>query len=289
MVESQWSDSLAWLDIRRPWQPGVDDVVYTERKSNAVELTLGRTRVPDVDFAVDLPGLRGLIVDGPVRDDRAAFAAEGLELLALRTRCKLPADLRRLHGLRSLALAWRPGLETMSGLSALETLQLQGFQGDDLSFLGSKPALDFMRLKCVNQQFRLDGIEGAPQLRELWIQDGRLESLHPLGGMTQLRELTVVADFNGIEGTVSLEPLLSHRDLVWLALSGWERVESLKPIRQLPALRNIGIREMEVVDGDLTPLLDLPPGATFMIRDDRPHYSHTVAEIEHLRKSVHKG
>lgn len=55
-------------------------------------------------------------------------------------------------------------------------------------------------------------------------------------------------------------------------------VRSLAPLRELPpALNRRAVGTVE--DGDLTPLLSLPPHVERVTFEDRLHYSHTIDEL----------
>lgn len=261
-------------DTERYVSGGYDTVVLTPERGDKVTL----------DFLRDLPNLRGIDIDGPVRDDTPVFDVPSLEVLTLLTRSKKPLRLDALPNLRELAVHDRPGLDGVAALT-LRRLLVAGWRGADLTFLGDQPELGYLRVEGRKQRARLDGVERAPRLDELMVLDVCLESVEPLRGLANLRELHLT----GVPGMPAEQPwdlsaLAGKPRLAWFHAGHQGPIRSLAPLRDLPALTSVGVGVgAEILDGDLSVLVDLPPHVSVGPFDARDHYTHTPQEVRRLR------
>jgi hypothetical protein len=202
-----------------------------------------------------------------------------LEELGLLTGCARPLRLDRSPGLRALAVDDRPGLDSVAGLSGLVSLTVTRFKRTDLRFIGDQPALEFLRLEGRHGRVSLDGVQGCPSLTELAVYELSVEALEPLAALHQLRELYITPEpKTPPERGWNLEFVDGLPRLEWLKLGA--PVQSLAPLGKAKRLVSVGLGS--VLDGDLTPLLDLPPSVTVVV-DDAPHHSHSARAIERLR------
>jgi hypothetical protein len=264
----------------RPWRPsdterfidsGADAVVMSFRRDTGRQITL--------DFLRDLPGLRRVDIQGPLKDDTPAFDVPDLEALGLYTGCARPLRLDRSPGLRILAVDDRPGLDEVGRLTNLASLTVARFKRTDVTFLGEHPSLELLRLEGRHGRVSLDGVGRCPALTEVAVYELSVDALEPLAALHQLRELYITPEpKTPPERPWNLEAVTGLPQLQWLKLGA--PVQSLAPLRQAKHLVSVGFGS--VVDGDLTPLLDLPPSVTVVV-DDAPHHSHTVREIARLR------
>jgi hypothetical protein len=264
----------------RPWRPS-DTERFIDRGADAVVMFFDRDtgREVTLDFLRDLPGLRRVDVQGRLRDDTPAFDVPDLHALGLFTGCGKPLRLDRSPGLQTLAVDDRPGLEEVARLADLAALTVARFKRTDLAFLGEHPALAFLRLEGRHGRVSLDGVQRCPALTEVAVYELSVDALEPLAGLSQLRELYITPEPKTAPARPwNLEAVAGLPRLEWLKLGA--PVQSLAPLRTGRHLRSVGFGT--VVDGDLTPLLDLPPSVTVVV-DDAPHHSHTARQIQQLR------
>jgi hypothetical protein len=240
-----------------------------------------------LDFLRPLPDLRYLSVQGPVADDSAVNAIESLEHLTLLTRSRVPLAVDRLHYLHHLGVDAQRDLTGIHGLTGLQRLYLAGWRGPDLSFLGDKPMLVWLRLDGRPGRLSLDGIESCVGLRELEVLDYRLPSLAPLRGLTALERLLLSGPRRvPADNDLNLEDLVGMQSLGSLRLINAGTIRSLAPLHRLSRLRDFRFNEVAIADGNLAALFTLPswvgivPPTRFI--DDPHRYSHSINQLREL-------
>ncbi|TYC14600.1 hypothetical protein FXF65_17305 [Actinomadura syzygii] len=222
-----------------------------------------------LDFLEDCTGLRYLEVNGRIRDDLASFRLPDLRELVLLTRSPRAIPGFAAAGLTRLGIDDRPGKEHIAELRQLRELLIWYWKGTDLSFLGdAPPPLRSLRLEGRKQLATLDGIEGCRDLSELWVRDAQVESLEPLRELTGLRVLRLMPGYQPkVRTRLDLSVLTGMKGLETIALVYTGEIVSLRPLRELPALREVRIRA-DILDGDLSPLDDLPADAVVVRPDE---------------------
>ena len=119
------------------------------------------------------------------------------------------------------------------------------------------------------------GIERFDSLETLEILHApRLTSIDGLAALRRLRRLELA----GCKRLDTLQPVFALTELGFLNASEIGGRPSLRGIERLERLEEIDFAATVVGDGDLSPLLRLARLARVSF-DDRPHYSHTRAEI----------
>jgi hypothetical protein len=258
-----------WMPNEHPWAEGVGawtdaaPRAYVNGEYNGVYYQFERAvRHTNLNFLRVLPHLRYVEINGRVTDDTAVFGLPNLEELILLTRCRRPIPEIRAP-LKRLAFDDRPGKERLATLSALQGLVVWGWRGQDLQFAAPIGSLEKIKLEATNQLISLNGLQSCRNLAELEILDARAISLVPLRELTHLRVLRligspdidqeVVLDLSDIAGVAELED-------VTITYAG--AVKSLKPLLEMPRLREVRLRQTLVLDDDLSPLDRLPEGTT---------------------------
>lgn len=135
-----------------PWTPEAAQK-FRENGYDGLSVLAGREWTPqNLDFLLELPGLRSLDVTGKVREDRAAFRIASLEDLTLITGSELPIPDEPQPRLARLCLVDRPA--------------------------PPHPVIDFAAFT-------------SPALTRLWIMNAaRLRNIGALKKLPFLRELT---------------------------------------------------------------------------------------------------
>ncbi|MEU7925318.1 hypothetical protein [Micromonospora sp. NPDC049107] len=265
MLGSQTVNPGEYLLSDSVWREG-DTRRYVEGGCDAVFLAFdsdtGRTL--DLSFLRDLPNLRRVAIEGPLRDDTLVFELEDLLGLSLLTRSKKAARLDLTPKLDTLVLSERPGLETIGALSALQHLTIDRYAGSDLTLLGAKSELVYLRIEGRKAALSLHGVEEAHQLRQLEVVDAAVDSLEPLARLVELQEVVVRPNARSAPvEPLRLDPVAGLPNLHTLRLGA---IASASPLAAASGLRRLVVGT--VLDGDLRPLIDLPDHVVVTVLDN---------------------
>lgn len=260
--------------------------------------------VRSVDFS-RLPALRSVFLnDAPTVENLSA--ARSLQALFLeRPRISDLSGLEGMQQLRSLKI--RTALKLVS-LRGIETLEITELAVDGAKALGSIGAVANLRnLRKLELRFtaavadleqigavhslqellliggpRLRGlefVEGLSGLQELVIANTTVDaqvSLAPLSGLSHLRVLGLGPGINAAEAPEHIGALIN---LEVLSLEQLPPLESIAFVRGLSRLYSLKIHRTPILDGDLSPLLDLPSLARVYVHPYRKHYAPSEAEL----------
>jgi hypothetical protein len=228
----------------------------------------------DLSFVSRVPELRGLLVfDWTLEEISVVHRLHELRVLELHTYDRGELDFAAFPRLEVCSLHWRPGAASLFGAVSLRELAVESFNRrslDPFAKLGAlrslsvsngpAPALGrvadlenlrVLRLRGMRKLRDLQGIERLTRLEELDLSEAPIGDLGPLRHLTQLRRLQ---------------------------LSDVGSLESLAPLAALPLEALLFDGDVDVRDGDLTPLLEIAPLRTvgFM---EREHYNRRRADF----------
>lgn len=281
MSESPRSEQGRWKALstgRKRWTSD-HTRLYIEHGYNSVDYAVygELARGEDLSFLRDLPGLKGLSLDGDIRDDTVVFDLYQLEGLTNFLPIKKPLRLERLSRLEDLSLRWRPGMESVAPLQRLTYIEGYRWAGESLESLGDKPELDFLRLEIKRKhRLSLKGVRGLTKLRKLWLAYGETTDWQEVASVPSLQEIVV----DGCKG-IDLEAVCQLPNLRILRIINGGSLASLAPLRNVPTLEEFA-SDSDVVDGEMTPLLELP-NLEYIAVSNKKHFSHTQEKIEAIR------
>ncbi|WP_345469189.1 hypothetical protein [Actinoallomurus oryzae] len=151
----------------------------------------------------------------------------------------------------------------------LQELAIWLWKGQNLAFLDdAELPLRKLRLEGKKQVATLEGLSGCRELAEVEVREARIESLEPLSGLTALRSVRVLPGPTKGEACLDLSDLTRLQGLEELHLVYAGAVRSLRPLLDLPALRDVRLRGTEILDGDWSPLSSLATRTTVVRPDE---------------------
>ncbi|BFV60503.1 hypothetical protein KCMC57_up56070 [Kitasatospora sp. CMC57] len=234
----------------------------------------------DISFVAALPNLRSLRLGLGIGNPTPTAECRDLTLLHVSGRQKGRLDLSGLRALRELEAPVAIGLETVAGLPALESLTALSWRRGALELLGAHRHLRFLRIECAARtgELSLAGAAGLPELRTLWIYDGRLTETAELLAAERLEEIRLVgAKAPSVEFAARLPGLQR------LVLENCGPLDSLAALADHPSLVEVAVVGNTVVqDGNLHPLVDNPRLRHVAVERGAAHYSHTPAQVRRL-------
>lgn len=262
--------------VHQEWNEKVANII----KQNSVleiELNDGKGwRGDNIDFLVQFPDLRSLTIRKlNLKSVAAINSLTKLESLSLSTYCQTPILFDRMGGLRHCEIEWRTGSETLFDCLSLRTLTIIGLKlkaSNCFSKLQSLECLSILSSSIIE----LSGLRTLKKLKRLRLANNRqLVSLCGIESLDMLEDL----DVNTCKKLTNIEPVKYLKRLQRLQLNNLGTIDSLAPVQSLSSLEMITFYEStDVLDGQLTPLLDKPSLKTVSFKNRR-HYTHCTDDF----------
>ena len=229
-----------------------------------------------VEFLREFPELRAVkIVDWKIRSVDAVNALTELRSLDISTYCRTVVQFDKFANLEQCSIEWRPGIEAIFDCASLQNLFVNRYRRSSADSFGQ--LVNLRSLAVLNAP--IENIHGLCTLTKLLsLRLGNLKRLRSLAGLESL-ELLNELNVDTCPKIESIGEVAQVGQLAKLNLSNCGRIASLKPLRALKRLEMVTFYEStDIVDGDLSPLLELPRLVRVSFRNRR-HYSHRREEF----------
>ncbi|MEO8695674.1 MAG: hypothetical protein ABI658_19305 [Acidimicrobiales bacterium] len=271
---------------------GGTDLVVTDAWSTETSLAIESGRVSglalnyahgfkdtNLEFLQPWPIKRLTILARSVKDlTPVRRLSASLESLSVQSAASATIDLATFPLLQSVAANWGQVKHSVADAPQLKDLLVRSYNEFDLTPLRWNPSLRRLRFKDRPSVQSLAGVEHLGDLKHLAVY------LAPLGDIGPLRSLDSVLEELHLEGCriYDLSPLACARTLRVINASECGDVETLGPLRGLANLEVLWLfGSTRVVDGDLSPLTELPSLRELRMRS-RPAYRPSVGEVQAL-------
>lgn len=258
--------------LNAPWKSAFSDIF--ERDGIIGIRVADASQQTEVGFLADLPPLKYIDVYAwGVKDLSAIECHPSVEHLGLECQFK-NVDFSKFFALRELLTRWRPGIDTAFESPHLTYLSLDGYPYQDLTPLIRLKNLNRLCLESKNLE-RFDGIGELPNLQDVsCIRCPQLVDISAIQSLGKLKS----AMFFSCKKITSLSPFDGMKVLERLHFENGVAVDSVKHLVQCDNLREVFLIGMSVVDGDLSPFLDMPRLEKIAIAKKSNH-SHTMQEV----------
>ena len=233
---------------------------------------------PSLDFISGWPLRRLDILDRSLTDlEPIRRVAATLEELSVQAAAEASLDLGDTPRLRAVAGEWALIRWQLRLLDSLEELTTWLFDEETLLSLMDHERLQRLTIKEARRLESLLGIEQLGSLRGLEVGLApRLLEIDAVGELFQLEELSI----EGAREVNTLEDVSQLGRLRHLGFADCGDVESLAPVRGLTQLESLYLwGTTRIVDGDLSPVLDLRALIDFRIRS-RKAYHPSVEDVK---------
>jgi hypothetical protein len=276
------------LVVTGDWSPAATKILL----SGAVDgLTLNYARgyrERSLDFLQqEWPVRRLAILARTIKDLTPVYSlASTLQSLSVETAPQAELDLRQLPGLIHLATGWEQVRKTIGTTHGLRRLFLMRYSEPNLRPLGHQETLEALVMKEGPQLKSLIGIDQLPALREIGLFGAtRLQDISGFGDAITALKLRRL-ELQSCPRVETLDALANVIRLEFLNVSECGHIQSLRPLIALHELRILYLySSTRILDGDLTPLMQLPH-LTELRMQNRRDYRPSVREIQsHLPKT----
>lgn len=182
---------------------------------------------------------------------------------------RTPIDFTRFPHLESLFLEWRPKSDSIFQCKTLREVYIMHYAGKSTEPFGELPKLEDLKFSGGSIS-RLEALGRLTRLRKLGLYYlRRLTTLDGVQDCPWLRDL----DIEACKKITTIDPTSAVTALTKFGLKNCGEIDSIKPLANLTNLANVEMWEStNVLDGDLTPLLNLPRLKAVRIANRR-HYN----------------
>jgi|GEM_PF-986228 len=229
-----------------------------------------------LDFILDVKKLRGIHIYRSANVDISAIEKRtDLEYLRIAEN-KQRIDLSHLSNLLLLTIDWHKKIKLpLPDNSRLEFLLLGSFSEKTLLSLPCYTQLAWLSI-CGGSIVSLDGLERFKNLR---IYEHRLgKKLHDISKLVELPNLKEL-ELNLCKN-IEIEDIFERcKKLKILKYLGCADLPSLAFIKKMKRIEDFRFGGTNILDGDLTPLLQLKD---FGFYPNKRHYSHTYEKLKQI-------
>lgn len=268
-------------------KPHLDECVSLINENDDYGATVGHyhgyDNLQDVDFLSDCRNLTHLNLEDPFKDLSALNQLENLHTLRLHPK-SVWHDFSRFPQLTVLTAGYGQSFNGLAACRALDTLKLRHVNAvtGDLSDLLAHGQL--RQLALVDGQIQsLSGIEKIAQLE--CVELSYMNNLTDLNGLLSLAKLQSLELYSNANA-VSVDVIRLLLNLRVLKIFEGGDIANLRFIQDLPELEELSFVSTDIIDGDMSPLMQHPTlrRVSFL---DKSHYCHQFSDINaHLAKKL---
>ncbi|CDL86090.1 leucine-rich repeat domain-containing protein [Xenorhabdus cabanillasii] len=264
--------------VRSEWNKRIEEDILrkgcTEIEFNSAKGWRG-DELPPLDALSDLLGIE--ILGFNIKSIDSVHVLKQLRSLGISTYCNTPIQFENFPDLEICSLEWRKKSDSLFKCKNLKDIFINKYPYDDLKPLQLLTKLE--RLALLNSKLKsLDGIENIKNIRRLRIAN--LRGLTSLDGIENLSKLENL-DIDTCRKITHINQLENLENLKEVFINNCNEIESLKPLRYLKKLEKVAfVESTNIVDGDLSPLMDRKPPLTTVAFMERKHYSHNREDFK---------
>lgn len=228
-----------------------------------------------IDFLSECPTVEFLSLEGSsVKDISGIYYLKTLKALVINdTSRSLAVDFSQLTSLERIIGTLPPKAVGIGSLTNLKELLIWDYKpkGKNLKEIADLKALEDIDLTNSNIT-SLEGIQGLTKLRNLALF--RMRALTNIEAIQHLSENLTSLQIEGAKNVQDFSSIRSVQSLEYLTLNNCGMIPSIRFIRQLPHLKGIQFWDSTIVDGDVSPCIELE----YIHFTNKKHYSHRLIE-----------
>jgi Leucine-rich repeat (LRR) protein len=242
----------------------------------------------DLSCLLKLPKFSGLSIHSDCDLDASGLAfLPHLTSLSLGDALTKGCDLGVLQRLRelSITLSKNQQLPTVQ-MPSVRALSVWSLKKKDLRVLEYFPNLEELTIIESRQLTKLDGLECCCKLLKLNIAYcPRLENIDTLQELPQLVEL----ECTNLKKILDISPVYGLNGLQRLILDKVTGVNDLSQIPRLTSVQHLALVNIDLLDGNLLPILDMPSLEYCHVAPSRGNLQPSPQEISSRVKSGKRG
>lgn len=228
-----------------------------------------------IDFLSECPSIESLSLQGPnVKNLSGLYHLKALKDLSIDDAVpSLTIDFHQLTTLEVIYGTLPPKAKAIGSLIHLKKIRIWGYKpkGKNLKEFTDLKALEDLELISSNIT-SLEGIQGLTKLHRLGLF--RMRALTDIEAIQHLSENLMDLEIESAKNIHDFSPIGKVRSLEHLGLNNCGTIPSIRFIKQLPRLRSMRFGDSTVVDGDVSPCIELE----YAYFTNKKHYSHRLKE-----------
>ncbi|MGH2317780.1 hypothetical protein ACRC6Q_08420 [Planococcus sp. SE5232] len=232
-----------------------------------------------IDFLSECPTIESFSLEGPnVKNLSGLYHLKGLKSLSINdTAPSLVIDFSQLTTLEEIYGTLPPKAVAIGSLINLKKMQVWGYKSKEknLKEFTDLKALEDLELISSNIT-SLEGIQGLKKLIRLGLF--RMRTLMDISTIQHLPENLKDLEIESAKKIEDFSPIGKVWSLEDLALNNCGMIPSIRFIKHLPHLESMKFWDSTVVDGDVSPCLELE----YVYFTNKKHYSHKLIEGDSL-------
>nr|WP_233569573.1 hypothetical protein [Planomicrobium sp. Y74] len=228
-----------------------------------------------IDFLSECPSIEFLSLQGPnVKNLIGLYHLKALKTLAIDD--VVPSstiDFSQLTTLEEIYGTLPPKAAAIGSLINLKKVQIWGYKpkGKDLKEFSDMKALTDLELISSNI-ISLEGIQGLKKLDRLALF--RMRALTDIEAIQHLSGNLTDLEIESAKNIKDFSPIGKVGSLEHLGLNNCGTIPSIRFIKQLPHLRSMRFLDSTVLDGDVSPSIELE----HVYFTNKKHYSHRLKD-----------
>ncbi|MBD2814526.1 hypothetical protein ID850_07045 [Xenorhabdus sp. Flor] len=267
VVRSEWNKRIEKEILRK----GCTEIEFNHAKG----WKLGGDELPSLEALPDLLGIS--ILGFNIKSIDSIHSLKKLRYLGISTYCNTPIRFENFPDLEGCSFDWRKKSDSLFECRSLKGLGLGKYPYNDL-----KPFQFLTKLERLTlMTSRIKSLEGIDHLKNItYLSLANLRGLTSLDGIEHLSKLENL-DIDTCRKITHINQLEELENLKEVFINNCNEIESLKPLRHLKKLEKVAfVESTNIVDGDLSPLLDRKPLLTTVAFMERKHYSHNREDFK---------
>lgn len=226
-----------------------------------------------IDFLRECPTIEILSLRGSsVRTMSGAYHLKRLKALVINDASRsLTLDFNQLPTLEEIYGTLPPKVEGIGTLNNLKKIQIWGYKPKGKNLMEFIDLKNLVDLELINANITsLEGIQGLKKLTRLGLY--RMRALSDIEAIKHLSENLTSIQIEGSKNVHDFSPIGKVQSLVHLGLNNCGNISSIRFIEQLPHLSSMRFWDSTVLDGDVSPCIELE----HIDFTNKKHYSHRL-------------
>lgn len=286
MYEIELTDYGRVLKPLTGWQDSFVEIIKKEKLVGVyLNAASGWQKEENFNFLLSVPEIEYLkILDHSAGNYEIINTLHQLKSLTISTYECVPIDLKNFPKLDYLAIYWHQEIINLSSCKRLRELYIYKYKSTDFVEIGQCENLEILRMS-ISTALSLQGIRGLSKLNKIDL--AYFSKLEDIEELSELKNLLKINLQNCRKIKNFIENISTLTALDSIVLDNIPSIASLKPLQDFKKLRWLDFSEVNIEDGKIAFLKDLPNLKT-VIFENRKHYDMSREELKEILDAKHQ-